>query len=110
MNSFTTLQTETEIHQFIDNNPLSFVYISKNNCSVCHSLYPQIQSVMQEFPNIRLGYIVIDELPSLAGQWSIYTAPVLILFVDGKEYLREARFVPVESFREKVERIYQNYA
>ncbi|MFC4404142.1 thioredoxin family protein [Gracilibacillus xinjiangensis] len=109
MNFFTELRTETEINHFIQSRRLTFIYISKNNCSVCHSLYPQVHSVMQEFPEIKLGSIVIDNYLMLAGQWSIYTAPVLILFVDGKEYLREARYVPIDSFRKKVQRIYENF-
>jgi hypothetical protein len=30
----------------------------------------------------------------------------MILYVDGKEVLREARFVHVEQFREKVKKVY----
>jgi thiol-disulfide isomerase/thioredoxin len=96
-----------EINQFINSHLLAFLYISKTNCSVCHALLPKIKEVMADFPTIQLGFINADQVQDVAGYLSIFTAPVLILYVDGKEVLREARFVHIEAFREKVEKIYR---
>lgn len=95
-----------EVDDFVNHHHLAFLYISRNNCSVCHDLLPKIKNVMADFPNIQLALINADHVPEIAGHFTIFTAPVLILFVDGKEVLREARFVHVEPFREKVEKIY----
>jgi thiol-disulfide isomerase/thioredoxin len=96
-----------EIDQFINSHHFAFLYISKTNCSVCHALLPIIKEVMADFPTIQLGFINADQVQDVAGFLSIFTAPVLILYVDGKEVLREARFVHIEAFREKVEKIYR---
>ncbi|WKA49653.1 hypothetical protein QWY22_12150 [Planococcus liqunii] len=40
---------------------------------------------------------------------SIFTAPVLILFADGKEMQRDARFVHMEEFKERVGKMYKGY-
>ncbi|WP_058308090.1 thioredoxin family protein [Gracilibacillus massiliensis] len=106
---FQTFHSENEIDYFIESNQLSFLYIAKNNCSVCHSLLPQIEEIMQYFPAIVTGYVLIDELPSIAGRFSIFSAPVLILFIEGKEYLREARIVHLDQFQSKLNRIYQHF-
>jgi thiol-disulfide isomerase/thioredoxin len=95
-----------EIDHFVKNHYLAFLYISKPNCSVCHALLPQIKEVMADFPKIQLAFINVDHVPEIAGHLSIFTAPVMILYVAGKEVLREARFVYVEQFREKVKKIY----
>jgi thiol-disulfide isomerase/thioredoxin len=95
-----------EVEQFVNNHRLAFLYISKTNCSVCHALLPKVKEVMAEFPKIQMAFITVDNVPNIAGHLSIFTAPVLILYVDGKEVLREARFVHVEQFKEKVEKIY----
>ncbi|GAE94987.1 thioredoxin [Gracilibacillus boraciitolerans JCM 21714] len=106
---FQTLYSIKEIDQFIEANQLSFLYIAKNNCSVCHSLLPQIEKIMNNYINIATGYILIDDLPSIAGCLSIFSAPVLILFVEGKEYLREARIVHLDHFQDKLDKIYANF-
>ncbi|MED1438200.1 thioredoxin family protein [Aeribacillus composti] len=95
-----------DVEQFINSHLLAFLYISKTNCSVCHALLPKVEKVLAEFPKIQMGLINADDIPNIAGHLSIFTAPVLILYVDGKEVLREARFVHVEQFKEKVKKIY----
>lgn len=62
---------------------------------------------MENYPQIELGHIEVNEVPEVAGRFSIFTVPVLILFVDGKEYLREARIVQMDQFDEKVSKIYE---
>jgi thiol-disulfide isomerase/thioredoxin len=96
-----------EIDHFINSHHFAFLYISKTNCSVCHALLPKVKEVMADFPNIHLAFINTDHIPDIAGHLSIFTAPVLILYVDGQEVLREARFVHIDPFREKIEKIYR---
>lgn len=106
MNAINELFSIEEIEQFVSNHHLAFLYISKTNCGVCHALLPKVKKVMAEFPKIQMAFVNADDVPNIAGHLSIFTAPVLILYVDGKEVLREARFVHVEQFKEKVKKIY----
>lgn len=108
MSTFTELTSMQEIENFIKNNELAFLYISKENCSVCLSLLPQIERVMDKYPSIHLGHINTDHVEEVAGRFSIFTAPVLLLFVNGKEYVREARIVHIQLFDEKINKIYKN--
>ncbi|WP_374722331.1 thioredoxin family protein [Peribacillus tepidiphilus] len=106
MENLTSLEM---VEHFIKNNHLTFVFISRTNCSVCHALLPQVKEVMNDFPLIHLGYVNADHVEEIAGYFSIFTVPVLLLFVEGKEFLREARFVHLEPFKEKVKKIYEGY-
>ncbi|MGJ9459522.1 thioredoxin family protein [Oceanobacillus sp. CF4.6] len=87
---------------------LSFLYISRPNCSVCHGLLPQVRALMGKYPEIKLGHINAEAVEEVAGRFSIFTVPVLLLFVDGKEYVREARIVHMDLFEEKLDKIYEN--
>jgi len=106
LNIMKELFSVKEVDDFVHRHSLSFLYISRDHCSVCHDLLPKIQNVMADFPNIQLALVNADHVPEVAGRFTIFTAPVLLLFVDGKEVLREVRFVHVEPFREKVNKIY----
>lgn len=108
MREFTDLTSMETIEAFISENELSFLYISRPNCSVCHGLLPQVQELMEKYPEIKLGHINSDEVEAVAGRFSIFTVPVLLLFVDGKEYVREARIVHMDQFDEKIYKIYSN--
>lgn len=97
------------VKNFIQKHNLSFLYISKENCSVCHALLPQVMELMEEFPLIQLGHIDVNVIEEIAGEFSIFTVPVLLLFVNGKEYLREARIVHLDLFNQKIKKIYEMY-
>lgn len=80
------------------------LFVKTTNCSVCEGLFPQIAALESDstFP----FYVVnAAEVPELAGQLSLFTAPVVILMKQGKEYARYARFVPVQEVIEKLQEL-----
>jgi hypothetical protein len=72
-------------------------------------LLPQVEEVMKDFPNIQTRLVNAGKVPEIAGYLMAFTVPVLVLYVNGKEYLREARIVQVEKFRKDVARIYEGF-
>lgn len=108
MRKFKLLHSVDEVDQFIQQYELSFIYVSRSDCSVCHALLPQVQTLMEKYPDIHLGQVDADDVPDIAGRFSIFTVPVLLLFFEGKEYIREARIVHMDHFDEKVNKIYEN--
>lgn len=102
------LQTMEEIDAFINENELTLLYISKVGCSVCHGLLPQVESLLLNYPNIKTGHIESTQVPEVAGRFNIFAVPVILVFVEGKEYLREARIVHMDLFEEKLNKIYKN--
>lgn len=108
MAEFVSIHSVGELDRFIA-SPLSFIYISTDNCSVCHSLFPQIEPIIAEYEELAAGRINASEVPDIAGRLSIFTAPVLILFVEGKEVYREARIVHLDRFEEKLGRFVSGY-
>ncbi len=108
MTAFKTLTSIKDTETFIEENELAFLYITMPNCSVCHGLQPQMEEMFSNYPKIKTRTIDASELTEIAGKFNVFTAPVLLLFVEGKEYVREARIVHTEPFEEKIARIYEN--
>ncbi len=81
------------------------VYVSHPGCSVCHSLKPQVEEMLVDFPDIEAVAVDSDEVPDIAGAYSIFTVPVVLFFIDGKEMLRRARFVPIGELTHQLERL-----
>lgn len=108
MRELINLNSIEEIEHFITENELSFLYTSRPNCSVCAGLLPQVRELMEDYPEVKLAHINADVVPEVAGKFSIFTIPVLLLFLNGKEYIREARIVHMELLDEKINKIYKN--
>jgi thiol-disulfide isomerase/thioredoxin len=100
------LTSLTLVEKFIGDHQFSFLYVSRTNCGVCHTILPQLKDLLKEFPLIQLGHINVDDIEEIAGRFSIFTVPALLLFVDGKEIIRETRFVHMQSLQEKISKIY----
>ncbi|RHW31375.1 thioredoxin [Lysinibacillus yapensis] len=109
MRTFEEMQSIEEVDNFISTHPLSFLYISRTRCSVCHALLPQVGKLMEKFPEIQLAHINSAEVEEIAERFTVFSVPVLLLFVEGKEYLREERVVHMDIFEEKLQKIYEGY-
>lgn len=97
-----------ETEHVLHNHSLVFLYITQPNCSVCHGLQPQIERILQKYPHIYSYRIDASNVTEVAGRFNIFTAPVLLLFVNGKEYIREARIVQTGLLDDKISKIYKN--
>ncbi|MGP4077899.1 thioredoxin family protein [Halobacillus sp. K22] len=99
MNSLHSLES---IQSFIDRERLSLVYISQPNCSVCHSLKPQVEELLEEYPGISSIHVDASEVPEAAGQFSVFSVPAVLVFSEGKELFRKARFVPLGELNQQL--------
>ncbi|KUP38434.1 thioredoxin family protein [Bacillus halotolerans] len=109
MKEVTELLSMNAIENFINRHQLSFIYISRPSCTVCHAVLPQLRELLEQFPHIKLGHVNADSVEEVAGRFSVFTVPVLLLFIEGTEFLREARFVHFEQLEQKLKRVYQLY-
>ncbi|MNN84270.1 Thioredoxin [compost metagenome] len=106
MREFEVLTSIESANEFIQRHKLACLYFTITGCSVCHALQPKVQQLMMKYPEIQLGTINAQEVQEAVGRFSVLTAPVLLLFVEGKEYIREARIVHLDLLNEKIQKIY----
>lgn len=106
---FTKMTTLAETQATIEEEPLVFLYIGQPNCSVCHSLKPQIESLLAPYEDVKLIELDALEVPEVAESFDVLTVPVLLLFVEGREYLRKARIVHTQAFSLEFEKIISGY-
>lgn len=99
------LSSLDEVNAFIEQNPLSFLYISRKDCGVCHVLLPQLEKLLENDFRIALGLIDAEEVKEIAGRFSVFSVPALLFFVEGKEFLRQTRFVHTDLLKEKINKI-----
>lgn len=79
-------------NEVIQKEEVILFYFSHDECNVCKVLKPKIiELINQEFPKIRFEYINIKILPEIAAQNSVFTVPAILVYFDGKEFLRKSR-------------------
>ncbi|WP_027626497.1 thioredoxin family protein [Clostridium lundense] len=101
------LNSVEHINSFIKENKICIVYFSSNRCGVCINLLPKIDEILKSYPMIKGGKIDIDKVQEAIGSFSVHTLPCILLFIDGKEIIREARFISIIELKEKIKRYYE---
>ncbi|GAE05592.1 thioredoxin [Paenibacillus sp. JCM 10914] len=104
-----SLHSLDAIEAFINDHALAFLYVSRESCSVCHAVLPKLRELLEKFPDIRLGHIDAEDVAEVASRFLVFTVPIMMLFVNGKEYVREDRFVQLRQLEDRLTRVYQEY-
>ncbi len=96
-----------ELNKCINDNDAVLVYFSGENCGVCKALQPKIKdTVTDNFPLIKHIYISATIFQETAASLSVFTIPTVIVFFEGKEFIRESRHISISSLIQKIERPY----
>lgn len=86
------LETQNEFEDFLKQD-IGLVLFKSHGCGVCEAVKAQLETLLPNYPHLKSAYCYSDDLDKIRGQLLIFTAPTVILFIDGKEYLRESRFI-----------------
>ena len=88
--------------------PAVLAYFSTTECNVCKVLKPKVMElVLSEFFQISLVYVETNLQPEVAAQNRIFAVPTLLVFFDGKEYIRKSRNFGLDELRKELLRPYR---
>ncbi|KYH29989.1 MULTISPECIES: thioredoxin family protein [Clostridium] len=100
------LNSIEEVRSFIKENSLALLYISTGSCAVCHALLPKVKEMLLRYPNIIFRRIDIDEITEACGEFSVFTVPAIIFYIESKEVIRKARFISINELESSIRRYY----
>ena len=107
MNTLTSLEEYTK---FINENASTLVYFSTPQCNVCKILKPKIMELINnDFNKIKMAYVNCEALKEVAAQNRIFTVPTILVFLDGKEFLRKSRNISIIEFKAELQRPYSMF-
>ena len=66
-------------------------------CGPCRMLAPTIHEIADERTDIKVGKVNVDEEPSLAEKFGIFSIPTLIVIKEGKVVSQSAGLKPKQA-------------
>ena len=103
-----TISDYSDYLELVGNSPALLCYFSTPSCQVCKVLKPKVlELVSEEFPEMKTAWIDIERSPLIAGQNSIFTAPTLLVYFNGKETVRKIRNFGIEELESGIRRVYE---
>lgn len=104
------LITIEEVKQVVSEGGFVLLYFYNNNCAPCHSIRSKMEQLVdKEFAKIKMYYIDGIKSGEIAGFFSAFSSPVMILFVDGKETKRYGRYTSIQEIRNGISRLFDIY-
>ncbi len=101
------LNSKEDLDKVVSEPVMSLIYFSSESCGVCKSLRPKIESLLDAYPNIKGSYVDVEKNTKLGISHSIFTIPSILVFIEGKETLRESRHLSVVELESKIDRYYK---
>lgn len=102
-----TIASLEEFNKTRSELPGVLFYFSHEKCNVCKVLKPKIHDLLQsEFKKIEMYYCDTVLYPEIAGQNSIFTVPTILVYFDGKEFLRKSRNIGIDELGNELKRPY----
>ncbi|MGD6932862.1 MAG: thioredoxin [Candidatus Bathyarchaeia archaeon] len=81
--------TDANFEETIKNNKLVFIDFWATWCGPCRALAPIIEELAQEYAGKALiGKLDVDENPSTAEKFQVFSIPTMIIFKSGQEVER----------------------
>lgn len=93
-----------QVDNFVRQHPLTLLLLKTQNCSVCEAVQPKVTTLLEGYEHIAGAFVYMEDVPELAGEYMIFTSPVLLLMMEGKEVYRAARFILFEELADQLDR------
>jgi len=105
--NFYPVKSFEELNSKINSEEAVLVYFSHEECNVCKVLKPKVADLVKEqFPKLKMIYSDTVKIPEAAGQNRVFAVPTILLFLDGKEYVRASRNISVDELQRQIQRPY----
>ncbi|OOM05952.1 thioredoxin family protein [Clostridium saccharobutylicum] len=100
------LHKDSEIEELIKSNNISVTYFTGSDCGACEAIKIKIEDILKRFPKIKSGEINTKKHLDLAAKYNIFSVPVFILFIEGKESIRVGRNINLLELELNIKRYY----
>lgn len=102
-----TIISPEMMKDFIQTRPIAALVFSTKTCVVCKPLKVKIKRVIEEElreTSIEIAEVFIEDVEMVKGLYQVYTAPIILLFIDGKEVKRYSAAIDFHEFTSTVTR------
>ena len=101
------INSEEEIISVINNNTMAVVYFTGIDCGACEVIKIKIEQILKGLPNIKSVEINGENNSELSAKYGVFSLPIFLLFIEGKETLRVGRNVNLLDLHNQIKRYYK---
>lgn len=100
--------TPEELKEKIAQTPGLVLYFKNDMCAPCMALRPKVEELVQlQFP--KMEFLIVDtvEQPLLSSAYNVYANPTILVFFEGREYIRKSKYIGTSELEQEIDRLYR---
>jgi len=102
------IKTVIDFKRQITGNTGVLFYFATQSCSVGEALEPKVRNLLiQKYPKLVFRSIDMNVASELSASLNVFTEPTILVFFEGKEFLRKSRHINLAELDMAVCRIYE---
>ena len=85
----------------------ALIYFCNDTCAPCVALRPKVSELVEtQFPLVGLYFCNAVQLPEIAAEYGIFASPTLLVYFEGKEYIRESKYISISALASSIAKFY----
>lgn len=100
------IYTNEEIKNIIIDNEMVILYFSNEVCGVCEVIRNKVYGILESYSKVKMVEINGEKQIDLAAINYVFSFPLLLLYVNGKETIRVGRNVNLLELEASIKRYY----
>jgi thioredoxin-like negative regulator of GroEL len=101
-----TANSISDLNEIKEKSDMALVYFGSDTCGVCRDILPKLEKMIRTYSGVKAVKVEAKSLPELFAEYSVFAYPVIILFIQGKETIREAGVISLINLEQKIARYY----
>ena len=98
------IKKNDNIDNLINENIITVIYFTGTECGACEVIKKRIEEILKEYSNVNCYEINGEENVDIAARYGVFSLPIVLLFVEGKETIRVGRNIDFLEFERSIER------
>jgi len=96
------------IEKTIKESMAVMLYFSAPTCNVCHALKPKLlDAIEKNFKEFEIISIDVSYEQDIAAHYSVFAIPTVLIFLDGREFVRKSRHMSIDEVIAEIKRPYE---
>lgn len=103
MNNLSNINEANEVI----NKEFVMVIAKTHTCTICNTILHTLENNVPNLDKIDIYSIYVDDVDEFRGQHTIFSVPSVLIFSNGKELLRESRYINYSKIQRLID-LYTN--
>ena len=103
-----TIKDLDSLYEILSQGGIVIVEAGSGTCNPCAAIKERLSLWLRDHKEIKGFYVPIEEFPEIGAKEGIFSAPAVLVYVNGKAAIRESGYFSLDALLEKTLR-YENF-